>query len=101
MAVRDENAKQSCLLGCAATGGLVGVAAMVLLFFVGEEYGSAASIFLGGLAGIVVSLLMMHQHRAHHPHRHPRLQRRRPTLSRTWMANPLGCLRPVTGRPTT
>ncbi|MEO1285728.1 MAG: NADH:ubiquinone oxidoreductase [Pseudomonadota bacterium] len=59
MAVRDENAKQSCLLGCAATGGLVGIAAMALIFFVGEEYGSAASIFLGGVAGIVVTLLMI------------------------------------------
>lgn len=58
MAVRDENSKQSCLLGCAVTGGLVGVLAAILLFFVGEDYGSAASIFLGGLAGIVVTALM-------------------------------------------
>lgn len=59
MAVKNENAKQSCLLGCVITGGLVGLLAMALLYFVGEDYGSAASIFLGGLAGVVVAFLMI------------------------------------------
>ncbi|MEO1399368.1 MAG: NADH:ubiquinone oxidoreductase [Pseudomonadota bacterium] len=59
MAVRDENAKQTCLLGCAAIGALVGVAAAVLLIVVGEDYSGVASVFLGILAAIVATLLMI------------------------------------------
>lgn len=58
MAVRDENAKQSCMLGCAIMGALAGAALAAVLFFV-MEYGSAASIFLGGVAAAVVSLFLI------------------------------------------
>ncbi|MEM7732338.1 MAG: NADH:ubiquinone oxidoreductase [Pseudomonadota bacterium] len=58
MAVKDENAKQSCLLGCAVAGGIAGVVLAAALFIV-MDYGSAASIFLGGLAAVVLAVLMM------------------------------------------
>ncbi|MEM7733214.1 MAG: hypothetical protein AAF280_10580 [Pseudomonadota bacterium] len=58
MAVKDENSKQSCLLGCAIAGAIAGVVLAAALFIV-MGYGSAASIFLGGLAAVILAVLMM------------------------------------------
>ena len=58
MAVRDENSKQSCLLGCAIAGVFAGVV-LAAARFIGMDYGSAASIFLGGVAAVVLAALMM------------------------------------------
>ena len=58
MAVKDENSKQSCLLGCAIAGAIAGVVLAAALYIV-MGYGSAASIFLGGLAAVILAVLMM------------------------------------------
>lgn len=58
MAARDENAKQSCMLGCAIMGALAGLVLAAALYFV-MDYGSAASIFLGSVTAAVVSIFMI------------------------------------------